>query len=212
MCLILEIGPDAEVLSQEECDDVWAKNPDGGCVIDTTTGEVIYRGLDRDAMTASVVGQKRVLAHWRHATSGPVDLEQTHGWRVGGGYLMHNGVCSHWATKTRSDTGAIVDALLAAGVDAADHDKAGALLAGIAGGSVIVVALATGGLPRWYGDTSRCHQWRGRWYSNHYAWSGEIHGKPPPVVDPRYVPLQSAWNWGEDDTLFPDVPRRRSRR
>lgn len=209
MCLILEIPDGAEPLSEAEARDVWARNKDGACVIDTRTGEILYRGLDFDAATATIVGQTGIVVHWRRGTSGRADDEHIHGWAVGSCRLLHNGVLASWATRTRSDTLAIVEALVSAGVDPI-VDAAAALIQGLAAHTTIVLAPIAGGAPRWYGNDRNWTVWRGRIYSNRYAWTGTVHGKPPPpppppprhvVTDPRYPYSAQGALWTEDDLL-----------
>jgi hypothetical protein len=179
MCLILEIGPDAEPISVDEHVDVWGKNKDGGCVIDLASGDVIYRGLDGVEMGAALIGRKNVIAHWRMATSGPKDEDRCHGWQCYGGRILHNGILSDWTgVSGHSDTSALVAALIDGKVNVM---RAQALLGRIAGRSTIVVVPQGGGMPIWLGGDNS-EEWRGRKYSNHYAWTPTIHGKPAPVV------------------------------
>lgn len=197
MCLILEIPPGADALSQEEHDDVAKRNKDGGCVIDTSTGAVIYRGLDMSAMGAALIGRTGVIAHWRMRTSGPIDDDRVHGWQVKGGRLLHNGHIPGSVPEGHSDTSALVVDLIRTRLDVG-RPEADGILRRLCGSGVIVIALNGGGV-RWVSPPVEV--WRGRSYSNRYAWTDEVHGKakPAPVTYPAQgYYFQGGRGW--DDT------------
>lgn len=185
MCLILDIPIGADPLSSAEFDDVWRKNPHGICVLERVTGEILYRGRDAITAEATTVGQTGIVVHWRHATSGPKDNRMVHGWRVGErARLLHNGVLpGAWGDTTISDTADLVVTLRALGADLVDP-RWDPMLRGVVGSGVIVI-VGRDDAPAWIGARAP-HVWRGRAYSNRYAWTGTIHGEePPPIVPTR---------------------------
>lgn len=205
MCLILEIPHNADPLSTDEFIDVTRSNPDGLCVL-ARDGTLLFRGLDPVAGMRHVVGQRDVIVHWRKATHGAIDEDRVHGWQVGSARLLHNGILpGAWGDKTRSDTYHLVEALSDVAADLGDPDW-DPLLRALAGRStVVIVGRSTG--PAWL--TPPAEVWRGRRYSNTYAWSGVAHGKPPPPPPPlKALQEVAGWWWDESGALITSGSRR----
>lgn len=196
MCLILEVPADADPISFDEYLDVSKSNPDGLCVL-RRSGELLYRGCDLVEGAKHVIGAVDVVIHWRKATHGTVDVDRCHGWEVGEGVrLLHNGVLpGAWGDRVRSDTSHLVEVLQSLQADLSDPAW-DPLLAAIAGSSVVVIT-GREAAPTWLREPE--FRWKGRAYSNRYAWSASVHGvPPPPIVEKPAAQYVAGYLWAED--------------
>lgn len=222
MCLIIE-QKRGDSLTQAEVFDIYSRNRDGfGAMWRDPAGKVrTWRGVPRDAAQAwewyrSWSGVDCVL-HWRMATHGSVRTTNAHPFTIdtkkhGTIAIVHNGIVPGYGRRPSktdphglSDTAHYVDSVIR---PIAEYGGIGAVLsaraalAGLLGGSVLVVAGdGVDGWHRIHAGPSHGVEWSDRWYSNTYAWSTPI-GAPwyrPPVVvtDRRGVDSAGDTSWGD---------------
>ena len=184
-CMLIHHPADAQPFSRAELDDFHRKNRAGFGVMWRWpgSGRVSYeKGLwstDRIASTYFALyehGCHEMVLHWRLATAGPVDLANAHPFETRNRVLIaHNGVLSHRSTEELSDTRCFIDdvlepALLADRRAVNDRRWVAWLAGRIGGGNKVVLWPREARRPTIVGF-ERGVTYRGRWYSNTYAWS-----------------------------------------
>lgn len=221
MCLIL-IQQAGDVLTEREIRDIHKRNPDGfGCA--WMEGRPVgWRWMPRsgddaiDAYAQTPWDRQRIY-HWRYATHGPITWDMAHPFALTDGSIVaHNGVIHGYGSQSESDTAHFIRSALdplAVGLD--DPEVRAWVTEEIGPSSRLVLLRPDGSIDR-LGASGV--EWRGRWYSNTYAWDAPIHLRPwyrepiawsapwadrdyDPEVDDRTIRAWSGHEPDDDDRM-----------
>lgn len=192
MCMLIHHPATATPFTRAEFADFNRRNGNGfGAMWRTPTGEVHHRKGMLDLgqqwqLYRSLLenGCRELTLHWRFATSGPRDYHNCHPMTLAGDtLLMHNGVLRHRSTRDLSDTWCFALDVLEPALrrdSRAPYDRRFAARLAVRIG-------ASNKLVLWHREEpepvviGRQHgvTYRGRWYSNTYAWTVPDELRPP---------------------------------
>ena len=182
MCLIVN-APANVAVPRDLITDAYSSNNDGFGLMFYAEGKVhVHKAHDMkpdqiDEIVRKTQQYHRVL-HFRMATHGGIDHDNTHPFEVVDGlWMMHNGILPMPAGRGsgKSDTAVFVEDVVRPlvedyGVDVLDHPSLVELIDRLRGSSNRLVFMDDTGRVRIMGEELGIH-WRGLWCSNTYAWS-----------------------------------------
>ena len=218
MCLII-VQPAGHTLSRAEFADIFARNEDGFGIMTARGGKLeTYRtigGLEdaRKLYDRHAAGRAAVL-HWRYATHGTVTLENAHPFSLTPNVaFVHNGMLNVGTPeKDASDTSHMARYILAPiafdDPDALFSSTMRAVLSPLIGaGNKFVVMNSEGAISIF--NRAAGVDYKGRWYSNTYAWSAPASLLPPStryhkpetwgLYTPPAAPAPAALDFDGDD-------------
>jgi hypothetical protein len=185
MCMMIHHPYQADRFSRAEFDDIYRKNRNGfGIIWRWPDSNVVSyeKGLwepDRIWSTYDALyehGVREMVLHWRFATSGARDLANVHPFETTGNVLVsHNGVLQHRSSNEKSDTRFFIEDVLEPALRADPRAlKKPAFIGWLAGridSSNKLILWPRSDLEPTVVGLNRGVAYRGRWYSNTYAWS-----------------------------------------
>lgn len=211
MCLIIH-GPANKIRAtllntRGMLEDIFQFNGDGvGIMYPTKHGTRVRKWLPHDIKHAyriieSFPNDDRELAvHWRMRTHGDIDRENCHPYKVGKGWLMHNGVLStgNKPDPTKSDTWHYCRWFLDDIFDKVAHEPSFVrmLQHHIEDDNKFVMMTEDGRMT--IVNRAEGYESNGLWFSNTYAWD-------PAVLDPTWVD-PSRMSWARNGFNTPDIP------
>lgn len=224
MCMLIHHPPDAEPFTRPEFADFHRKNPHGFGAAWIEDGQLFYAKsmatLDEswaryEELRAKGVGE--MVLHWRLRTSGPTSEKLCHPFLVGSTLVFHNGVLDWRHTPEMSDTTCFIADYLGPAlrrrrgrISTKFHR---ALAQKIGSGNKLALWTAGEAKPHIVGE-SRGLWYRGRWYSNTYAWTMPIDARRYQAAKRTYSSLDAddatGWNdeeWVDGMGWLPLLPR-----
>ena len=185
MCMLIHHPADAEPFARDEFEDIFKKNRAGfGVIWRWPNGAVSYEkgmwGPDRIWSQYRALmdhGCREMVLHWRLATSGARDVANVHPFETAGGVLVaHNGVLRHRSTRTESDTRCFITDVLAPALKVGrrpleDPVWRAWLARRVGVGNRLILWPRERAEPIIIEGDDAPVVYRGRWYSNLYAWT-----------------------------------------
>ena len=190
MCLIIH-HPAGHTVSRRDFADITDRNPDGFGLMTAHAGRLITARTIGDveqayALYSQFAAGRASVLHWRYATHGTVTLDNAHPFVLTHDVaFVHNGMLSVGTPDDdASDTAHFARVVLAPmardNADALFTAETRAVLSPLIGTGNKLAVMDNQGRVSIFNRASGV-DYRGRWYSNAYAWSA------PSSLSPRYT-------------------------
>jgi hypothetical protein len=190
MCLIIH-HPAGHTVSRRDFADITDRNPDGFGLMTAHAGKLITARTvgnpeEAYALYSNYAAGRASVLHWRYATHGTVTLDNAHPFTLTRDVaFVHNGMLSCGTPdEDASDTAHFARVVLAPmardNADALFTDETRAVLSPLIGTGNKLAVMDNLGRVSIFNRASGV-DYRGRWYSNTYAWAA------PSAVAPRYT-------------------------